>query len=145
MRTIVTLLACIAIPTAAANAQYLNKCIVEGQRVLVTGDCPKTMKEFWSVPAQGTTAARSMPVQQVRPDPNAELARQYDERMAQRDREQEAERIAISQQAAATQNECNRLRNERNNIQRQTIPIQQTEYWRGEMNRIRARMNQLHC
>ncbi|WP_247318436.1 hypothetical protein [Ralstonia pseudosolanacearum] len=80
-----------------------------------------------------------------RPDPNAELARQYDQRMAQRDREQEAERTTLSQQAAETQNECNRLRNERNNIQRQAIPIQQTEYWRNEMNRIRVRMSQLHC
>jgi len=73
------------------------------------------------------------------------LARQWDARMAQRDRDQAYERLAAQQQTAASNGECTRLREQRSNIQRMAIPAQQDQYWQNEMNRIRSRMNQLYC
>ncbi len=73
------------------------------------------------------------------------LARQWDARMAQRDRDIASERISVQQQTAANNSECSRLREQRSNIQRMAIPAQQDQYWQNEMSRIRARMNQLYC
>ena len=74
-----------------------------------------------------------------------QLARQWDQRMAQRDRDQAAEQIAIQQQVSAVNVECARLKADRDGILRLSVTTQQMSPWRDNLNYIRKRMNELHC
>ncbi len=74
-----------------------------------------------------------------------QLARQWDRRMAQRDRDLEAERVVVQQQVAATNAECRNLKAQRDSMLRLSVTTQQQYPWRDNLNYIRKRMNELHC
>ena len=135
MRTILTLALCIAIPTAAA--QTINRCTVKGKVVFTDQPCSQAMDRPIAYGTSSTNATGQISDQ--------ELARQHDERVAQRDRDQATERIAAQSQVDTKNGECARMRTDRDQILRLPIPQQRTEPWRGQMEFIRARMSYLHC
>lgn len=138
MHKLLPLLLSIAIP--AATAQSINRCKIDGKTVYTDLACgaslESSIKRAEPAPPRTISTADSQ---------DQQLARQYDQRMAQRDRDQSDERFALQQQTIATNSECSRLRNQRSSIQRQPASAQQSEYWRSEMRRTADRMNQLHC
>lgn len=74
-----------------------------------------------------------------------QLARQWDQRMAQRDRDLADEAIAVQQEVNSLNARCSRLKADRDNILRLSVTTQQMSPWRDNLNYIRKRMNELHC
>ncbi|MFP3890735.1 DUF4124 domain-containing protein [uncultured Ralstonia sp.] len=119
----------------------LYKCEDHGQTTYSKTPCPEPVRIITTQPEP--PAQTQPPSQHV--DPNAELARQWDARMAQRDRDIAAEQSALQAQTNATNTQCNQLRSNLLSIQRMPLTYQQTSPWREQMNGIRSQMNQLHC
>lgn len=135
-----TIAACLACASSWANSQPINRCTVGGKTVYTDQACDgqvqRTIERARPAPTQGKSQADLQ---------DEELARQHDQRLAQRDRDLESERIALQQQTNATNSECKRLKGERDGIQRMSLGQQQLDPWRSTLNRIRRRMNELHC
>nr|CUV53504.1 conserved exported protein of unknown function [Ralstonia solanacearum] len=141
MRTILPLLICLAIPTA--GAQSINRCKIDGKTVYTDQPCAGSLQHQ-------VERAEPAPQQAPRRMSDAEhnnlgLAEQWDRRMAQRDSDLANEQVAMQYQATVVSNECRDLRARRDQIQRLPLTVQQLDPSRSEMNRIRLRMNQLHC
>ena len=138
-------------PTAppAAPPAGVNKCVINGQTVYTEAPCGQAMRALaGNTPAQPPSNARQREMEEAAAAAKRteeQLARQWDQRMAQRDRDQAAEQIAIQQQVSAVNVECARLKADRDGILRLSVTTQQMSPWRDNLNYIRKRMNELHC
>ena len=138
-------------PTAPPTAPPagVNKCVINGQTVYTEAPCGQAMRALaGNTPAQppGNLRQREMEdAAAAAKRAEEQLARQWDQRMAQRDRDLAAEQIAIQQQVSATNAECARLKADRDGILRLSVTTQQMSPWRDNLNYIRKRMNELHC
>ncbi|WP_232314046.1 hypothetical protein [Ralstonia sp. A12] len=138
-------------PTAptAAPPTGVNKCVINGQTVYTEAPCGQAMRALAGNPAaQPLGNARQREMEEAAAAAKRaeeQLARQWDQRMAQRDRDQAAEQIAIQQQVSAVNAECARLKTDRDGILRLSVTTQQMSPWRDNLNYIRKRMNELHC
>ncbi|WP_064297722.1 DUF4124 domain-containing protein [Ralstonia solanacearum] len=146
MRNIITLGACLAILTSGAHAQTVNRCAIKGRTVFTDQPCSQAMDAPPLV--HGSDGQRSQEMAAAASRNRAaeeQLARQHDERLVQRDREQENERNAMRYQATVVNNECRDLKARRDQILRLPVTQQQLSPWRDTMNDIRKRMSELHC
>ena len=138
-------------PTAPPTAPPagVNKCVINGQTVYTEAPCGQAMHALGGIPpAQLPSNARQREMEEaaaVAKRAEEQLARQWDQRIAQRDRDQAAEQIAIQQQVSAVNAECARLKADRDGILRLSVTTQQMSPWRDHLNFIRKRMNELHC
>lgn len=138
-------------PTAppAVPPAGVNKCVINGQTVYTEAPCGQAMRALaGNTPAQPVGSARQREMEDAAAAAKRaeeQLARQWDQRMAQRDRDQAAEQIAIQQQVSATNAECARLKADRDGILRLSVSTQQMSPWRDNLNYIRKRMNELRC
>ena len=138
-------------PTAppAAPPSGVNKCVINGQTVYTEAPCGQAMRALaGNTPAQPIGNARQREMEEAAAAAKRteeQLARQWDQRMAQRDRDLAAEQIAIQQQVSAVNAECARLKADRDGILRLSVTTQQMSPWRDNLNYIRKRMNELHC
>jgi len=138
-------------PTAppAAPPIGVNKCVINGQTVYTEAPCGQAMRALaGNTPAQqlGNAHQREMEdAAAAAKRAEEQLARQWDQRMAQRDRDLAAEQIAVHQQVSAVNAECARLKADRDGILRLSVTTQQMPPWRDNLNYIRRRMNELHC
>lgn len=138
-------------PTAppAAPPAGVNKCVVNGQTVYTEAPCGQAMRALaGNTPAQPIGNARQREMEEAAAAAKRteeQLARQWDQRMAQRDRDLAAEQIALQQQVSAVNAECARLKADRDGILRLSVTTQQMSPWRDNLNYIRKRMNELHC
>ncbi|MCL9846055.1 hypothetical protein [Ralstonia solanacearum] len=138
-------------PTAQTVAPLggVNKCVINGQTVYTEAPCAQAMRALvGNAPAQAPGNARQREMEEAAVSARRaeeQLARQWDQRMAQRDRDLAAEQIAVQQQVSATGAECARLKADRDSILRLSVTTQQQSPWRDNLNYIRKRMNELHC
>lgn len=58
MRTILPLLVCVAIPTAAAGHDFVNKCVVKGKTVYTDHPCTGAMQR--TAPENDTSQVKTM-------------------------------------------------------------------------------------
>ncbi|MGA4215222.1 hypothetical protein ACI2UO_25745 [Ralstonia nicotianae] len=138
-------------PTAqtAVPLAGVNKCVINGQTVYTEAPCAQAMRALvGNAPAQAPANARQHEMEDAAAAAKRaeeQLARQWDQRMAQRDRDLAAEQIAVQQQVSATNAECARLKADRDSIFRLSATTQQQSPWRDNLSYIRKRMNELHC
>ena len=138
-------------PTArpASPPAGVNKCVINGQTVYTEAPCGQAMRALVSnAPAEAPDNAHQREMAEAAAAvkrAEEQLARQWDQRMAQRDRDLAAEQIAVQQQVDGTNAECARLKADRDSILRQSVTTQQQSPWRDNLNYIRKRMNELHC
>jgi hypothetical protein len=138
-------------PTAppAMPPSGVNKCVINGQTVYTEAPCGQAMRALvGNTPAQPIGNARQRDMEAAAAAAKRaeeELARQWDQRMAQRDRDLAAEQIAVQQQVSAVNAECARLKVDRDGILRLSVTTQQQSPWRDNLNYLRKRMNELHC
>ncbi|CBJ41542.1 hypothetical protein [Ralstonia solanacearum] len=138
-------------PTAQTVAPLggVNKCVINGQTVYTEAPCAQAMRALvGNAPAQAPGNARQREMEEAAVSvrrAEEQLARQWDQRMAQRDRDLAAEQIAVQQQVSAVNAECARLKADRDGILRLSVTTQQMSPWRDNLNYIRKRMNELHC
>jgi len=137
-----------AVQTATPPAG-VNKCVINGQTVYTEAPCAQAMRSLvGNAPAEASGSARQREMEDAATAAKRaeeQLARQWDQRMAQRDRDLAAEQIAVQQQVGATKMECARLKADRDGILRLSVTTQQQSPWRDNLNYIRKRMNELHC
>ncbi len=132
-------------------APTVHKCEVHGHTIYTEEPCQQAVSAIVSQASTPPTATANATQPQVEDSAAAarradeQLARQWDARMEQRDRDIATEQVAVQKQASAITAQCNQLRAQRDNIQRMAIPVQQYDYWRNQMNAIRMQMSQLHC
>lgn len=138
-------------PTArpAAPLAGVNKCVINEQTVYTEAPCAQAMRApAGNAPTEAPSNARQREMEEAAAAAKRaeeQLARQWDQRMAQRDRDLAAEQIAGQQQVSATNAECTRLKADRDSILRLSVTTQQQSPWRDNLNYIRKRMNELHC
>ncbi len=127
----------------------VNKCAVNGQTVYTEAPCEQAVRALiGSAPTAAPSNARQREMDEAAvaaKRAEEQLARQWDQRMAQRDRDLEAEQIAIQQYVSTTNAECSRLKAQRDSILRLPVTTQQQYPWRDNLNYIRKRINGLHC
>ena len=131
----------------AAPPSGVNKCVINGQTVYTEAPCGQAMRALvGNTPAQPIGNARQRDMEAAAAKrAEEELARQWDQRMAQRDRDLAAEQIAVQQQVSAVNAECARLKADRDGILRLSVTTQQLSPWRDNLNYLRKRMNELYC
>ncbi|MDC6178916.1 hypothetical protein [Ralstonia solanacearum] len=133
----------------AAPVAGVNKCVINGQTVYTEAPCMQAMRALvGTAVAQTPSNARQREIEEAAAATKRaeeQLARQWDQRMAQRDRDLEAERVVVQQQVAATNKECRNLKAQRDSMLRLSVTTQQQYPWRDNLNYIRRRMNELHC
>lgn len=136
-----------ALPTAPPTG--VNKCVINGQTVYTEAPCGQAMRALAGntpAPVPGNARQREMEdAAAAAKRAEEQLARQWDQRMAQRDRDLAAEQIAVQQQVSAVNAECARLKVDRDSILRLAVTTQQQSPWRENLNYLRKRMNELHC
>ena len=138
-------------PTArpAAPPAGVNKCVVNGQTVYTEAPCGQAMRTLaGNAPIDAPNNARQREMEEAAAAAKRaeeQLARQWDQRMAQRDRDIAAEQVAVQQQVSVTNAECARLKAQRDSILQLSVTTQQQRPWRDNLNFIRRRMNELHC
>lgn len=134
---------------STAPAAGVNKCVINGQTVYTEAPCTQAMQALVdTTPAQTRSSARQREIDEAAAAAKRaeeQLARQWDQRMAQRDRDLEAEQVLAQQQVSTTNAECRSLKAQRDNILRLSVTTQQQPPWRDNLNYIRKRMNELHC
>lgn len=142
----------VAQQSAARSAVPLagvNKCVINGQTVYTEAPCGQAMHALvGNVPPDSPGNDRQREMEEAAAAAKRaeeQLARQWDQRMAQRDRDMAAEQIAVQQQVSAVNAECARLKADRDGILRLSVTTQQLSPWRDNLNFIRKRMNELHC
>lgn len=127
----------------------VNKCAINGQTIYTEAPCGQAMRALvGSAPPGAADNARQREMEEAAAAAKRaeeQLARQWDQRMAQRDRDLAAEQIAVQQQVSATNAECARLKANRDGILRLSVTTQQLSPWRDNLNYIRKRMSELHC
>ena len=138
-------------PTAppAVPSTGVNKCVINGQTVYTEAPCGQPMRApVGNTPAEMTKNTRQREMEEAATAAKRaeeQLARQWDQRMAQRDRDLAAEQSAVQQQVSAINAECARLKTDRDSILGLSVTTQQQYPWRDNLNYIRKRMNELHC
>ncbi|CAJ0703512.1 hypothetical protein KXR69_23895 [Ralstonia holmesii] len=138
-------------PTARATtpAAGVNKCVINGQTVYTEAPCGQAMRALvGNASTEAPSNARQREMEEAAAAAKRaeeQLARQWDQRMAQRDRDLAAEQIAVQQQVSATNAECARLKADRDGILRLSVTTQQMSPWRDNLNYVRKRMNELRC
>lgn len=138
-------------PTARATPPAdVNKCVINGQTVYTEAPCGQAMRALVgnapAAEASGSVRQREMEeAAAAAKRAEEQLARQWDQRMAQRDRDLAAEQVAVQQQVSAVNAECARLKVDRDGILRLSVTTQQLSPWRDNLNFIRKRMNELRC
>ena len=134
---------------AVAPPAGVNKCVINGQTVYTEAPCAQAMRSLvGSAPAEAPGSARQREMEDAAAAAKRaeeQLARQWDQRMAQRDRDLVAEQIAVQQQVSALNAECRDLQVRRDSILRLSVTTQQQYPWRDELNYVRKRMNRLQC
>lgn len=129
----------------------IYKCDVRGHTIYTEEPCQQTFNAIVGQMTPQSAAPTNVTQPQVEDSAAAarradeQLARQWDARMAQRDRDIATEQVVMQSQANAINAQCNQLRTQRESIQRMPLPYQQSSPWREQMNDVRIRMNQLHC
>lgn len=133
----------------AAPPAGVNKCVVNGQTVYTEAPCGQAMRALVdNASAEAPSNARQREMEEAAAAAKRaeeQLARQWDQRIAQRDRDLAAEQIAVQQQVSAVNAECARLKADRDGILRLSVTTQQLSPWRDNLNYIRKRMNELRC
>ncbi|MEF9385063.1 hypothetical protein V4890_05425 [Ralstonia solanacearum species complex bacterium KE056] len=133
----------------AAPVAGVNKCVINGQTVYTEAPCAQAMRALvGAAPTQAPSSAGQREMNEgaaAAKRAEEQLARQWDQRMAQRDRDLETEQIIAQQQVSATNAECRNLKVQRDSILRLSVTMQQQYPWRDNLNYIRKRMNELHC
>ena len=133
----------------AAPMAGVNKCVINGQTVYTEAPCGQAMRTLvGNAPTDAPGNARQREMEEAAAAAKRaeeQLARQWDQRMAQRDRDLAAEQGAVQQQVSAVNAECARLKADRDGILRLPVTTQQLPPWRDNLNFIRKRMNQLRC
>ncbi|ATG21264.1 hypothetical protein CO705_01195 [Ralstonia pickettii] len=138
-------------PTARATTPPagVNKCVINGQTIYTEAPCGQAMRALVgnaSTEALGNARQREMEeAAAAAKRAEEQLARQWDQRMAQRDRDLADEAIAVQQEVNSLNARCSRLKADRDNILRLSVTTQQMSPWRDNLNYIRKRMNELHC
>ena len=138
-------------PTARATTPPagVNKCVINGQTVYTEAPCGQAMRALvGNAPTETPGNARQREMEEAAAAAKrAEepLARQWDQRMAQRDRDLAAEAAAVQQEVNSINAQCSRLRMDRDSILRLSVTTQQMSPWRDNLNYIRKRMNELRC
>lgn len=133
----------------AAPPAGVNKCVINGQTVYTEAPCGQAMRTLvGNAPPEAPGTASQREIEEAAAAAKRaeeQLARQWDQRVAQRDRDLAAEQIAVQQQVGAVNAECARLKADRDGILRLSVTTQQQPPWRDNLNYIRKRMNELHC
>lgn len=138
-------------PTARSSVPPagVNKCVINGQTVYTEAPCGQAMRALVSnAPTEAPGNARQREMEEAAAAAKRaeeQLARQWDQRMAQRDRDLAAEAVTVQQQVSSVNAECARLKADRNGILRLSVTTQQMPPWRDNLNYVRKRMNELHC
>ncbi|WP_343548993.1 hypothetical protein [Ralstonia sp.] len=138
-------------PAARANTPPadVNKCVINGQTVYTEAPCGQAMRALvGNAPTDAPGNARQREMEEAAAAAKRaeeQLARQWDQRMAQRDRDLAAEAAAVQQEVNSINAQCSRLRMDRDSILRLSVTTQQMSPWRDNLNYIRKRMNELHC
>jgi hypothetical protein len=138
-------------PAARANTPPagVNKCVINGQTIYTEAPCGQAMRALvGNAPTEAPGNARQREMEEAAAAAKRaeeQLARQWDQRMAQRDRDLAAEAVAVQQQVGAVNAECARLKADRDGILRLSVTTQQMSPWRDNLNYIRKRMNELRC
>ncbi|WP_231887635.1 hypothetical protein [Ralstonia mannitolilytica] len=133
-------------PTARATTPPagVNKCVINGQTIYTEAPCGQAMRALVgnaSTEALGNARQREMEeAAAAAKRAEEQLARQWDQRMAQRDRDLADEAIAVQQEVNSLNARCSRLKADRDNILRLSVTTQQMSPWRDNLNYIRKRM-----
>ncbi|CAM2286101.1 hypothetical protein EPIRMAN_GEN20615_13055 [Ralstonia mannitolilytica] len=128
MRTILTLLVCLAIPTA--GAQSINRCQIGGKVVYTDQACGSSLQRQIE---RADPAPQQLPRRMSDAEHNnLALAQQWDNRMAQRDRDLASEQAPMTAKANANAATCAAWKQEKESAVanlRRGGDVQWMNYW----------------